>query len=99
MLNSYKRLRTLQQLTVLAIYLFQLVIGHYSNMFRQAIAVIGVLSVAINISLAAIEIGAFNTQIYGKSKASKPEIVEIFLEVTIILLYVVIRSRKRSAIA
>ena len=68
-------------------------------MFRQAIAVIGVLSVAINISLAAIEIGAFNTQIYGKSKASKPEIVEMFLEVTIILLYVVIRSRKRSAIA
>ena len=53
-------------------------------MFRQAIAVIGILSVAINISLAAIEIGAFNTQIYGKTKASKPEIVEMFLEVTIL---------------
>ena len=50
-------------------------------MFRQAIAVIGVLSVTINISLAAIEIGAFNPQIFGKSKASKPEVVDIFLEV------------------
>ena len=50
-------------------------------MFRQTIAVIGVLSVAVNISLAAIEIGAFNPQIFGKTKASKPEVVEILLEV------------------
>ena len=52
-------------------------------MLRQAIAVILVLSVAVNISLAEIEIGAFNTQIFGKSKASKPEVIDIYLEVAI----------------
>lgn len=60
-------------------------------MFRPAIAVIGVLSVAVNFSLAAIEIGAFNAQVYGKTKASKPEIVDIFLEVYTIRIRIVTR--------
>lgn len=56
-----------------------------TNMFKlqlQAVAVVGVLSaVALNISLANIKIGAFNAGIYGRSKASKPGVVSIFLEV------------------
>ena len=52
-------------------------------MFRQAIAVIAVLSVTVNISLADIEVGAFNIQIFGKSKAAKPQVVDILLEVAI----------------
>ena len=53
-------------------------------MFKQAIAVIGLLSiVAISISEAAVEIGAFNAYVYGKSKASKPDVVAIFIEVYI----------------
>ena len=48
---------------------------------RHAIAVIGVLSVAVDISLAAIEIGAFNPQIFGKSKGNKPEVIDIYLQV------------------
>lgn len=51
-------------------------------MFKQAIAAIGLLSiVAISISEAAIEIGAFNAYVYGKSKASKPDVVAIFIEI------------------
>lgn len=51
-------------------------------MFKQAIAIIGILStVIISTSDAAIEICAFNAYIYGKSKASKPDVVDIFLEV------------------
>ena len=50
-------------------------------MLRQAVAVIGVLSVAVNVSLAAIEIGAFNPQIFGKTKGNKPEVIDIYLQV------------------
>lgn len=51
-------------------------------MVRKTIAVIGVLAVMVNISLAAIEIGAFNTGVFGKSKASKPEVMSVFVKVT-----------------
>lgn len=51
-------------------------------MFLQAVAIIGVLSsVMISTSDAAIEICAFNAYIYGKTKASKPDVVAIFIEV------------------
>ena len=48
----------------------------------RAVLLVGVLSVvAINITTGAIRIGAFNTGVYGKTKASKPEVVSILLEV------------------
>lgn len=46
--------------------------------------------VAVNVSLAAIEICAFNAGIFGKSKASKPEVMSIYLEVVINVYYRVI---------
>ena len=49
---------------------------------RKAIIIVGVLSFLITYSLA-LQIGAFNTGIYGKTKSSKPEVVAIFKEVII----------------
>ena len=48
----------------------------------RTVLLVSVLSVvAVNISMGTIQIGAFNTGVYGKTKASKPEVVSIFLEV------------------
>ena len=56
---------------------------HERKMLKQAIKIAGVLSVLVNVSLATIEIGAFNMGVYGKTKASRPDVVSICMQVAI----------------
>ena len=44
------------------------------------IVAVGILSFLLDHSLA-LQIGAFNTGVYGKTKSSKSEVVSIFVEV------------------
>ena len=62
-------------------------------MFKQVVKIIGVLSIVIYSAVAAINIGAFNSHMYGKTKASRPEVVSMFVRVssyTVATLYVAI---------
>ena len=52
---------------------------NYSAM-KNVIIAVGILSLLIDYSLA-LQIGAFNTGVYGQTKSSKPEVVAIIAEV------------------
>lgn len=54
---------------------------NYSVM-KNVVAVAVIFSLLINYSLA-LQIGAFNTGVYGKTKSSKPEVVSMFKEVPV----------------
>ena len=50
------------------------------------LVVVSILSLLMDYSLA-LQIGAFNTGVYGQTKSSKPEVVSIIVEVDYLLGY------------
>ena len=47
---------------------------------KNSISIVGILPLLLNYSLA-LQIGAFNTGVFGKTKSSKPEVVSIVKQV------------------
>ena len=51
------------------------------NVMANVITIVGILSLLINNYSLALQVGAFNTGVYGKTKSSKPEVVSMIREV------------------
>lgn len=51
------------------------------NVMANVIIIVGILSLLINNYSLALQIGAFNTGVYGKTKSSKPEVVSMIREI------------------